>query len=114
MKNRRAFLLSVTSGFVALAVLAAPVIADELIGFISKVDVGAKKLTVTTDDGEKEVTVTDDTVIAKKGEFIKLDLEKFAAGVEKAKEKNGKGYRAKITHEGGKVSKIESAKKKAN
>jgi hypothetical protein len=112
MKNRRAFLLTLTSGFMALAVLAAPVIADELIGFISKVDVGAKKITVTTDDGDKDLSVTDDTVVAKKGgEFVKVDLEKLATQVEKAKEKNGKGLARKITHAGGKVSKIE---KKAN
>jgi hypothetical protein len=117
VKTRRAFLLSLTTGLVALAVLSAPVIADELIGFISKVDVEGKKITVTTkDDGDKEISVTDDTeVVNAKGESSKIDLEKLAKGVAKSVEKNKKGLRATVTHEGGKASKIvAAAKKKAN
>ncbi len=116
MKNRRAFLLSMTSAVVALAVLAAPVIADELIGFISKVDVEGKKITVTTkNDGDKEVSVTEDTEVVTPKGSNKIDLEKFAKNVAKSVEKNKKGIRATVTHEGGKASKIEvAAKKKTN
>ena len=65
MKNRRSFLLTLTCGLVALAVLAAPVIAEELFGVITNVDVAAKKLTVTPKGEEKgiDVTVTDDTEV---------------------------------------------------
>lgn len=114
MKNRRTFLLSLTSGFVALAVLAGSVVADELIGFISKVDVEGQKLTVTTKGGEdKEVSVDDATEVVTKKGTSKLNLARFAKNVERAKEKNGKGVRATLTHDGGKVSKIEFGKRKA-
>jgi len=114
MKNRRAFLLSLTTGAIALAVLAAPVLADELLGTITKVDIGAKKLMVLPKDQEKEieVTVTDDTELVTPKGASKLDLEKLSKRVEGAKEKNRKGVSAKITHEGGKASKIEYAGKK--
>ena len=115
MKNRRAFLLSLTSGLVALAVLAVPVIAAELLGTITKVDVENKKITVVgADDKETEVTITDDTEQTTKKGAVKVNLEKLAKRVEGAKEKGRKGVGAKITHEGGKASKIEyTAKKKA-
>lgn len=112
-KNRRKFLLALTSGLMALAVLAVPVIAEELRGFLSSVDVPGKKVTVTTkDQGDKEISVTDDTDFVTKKGSSKLDLEKLARGVEKAKEKNGKGIFVRVTHEGGKASKIETAGKK--
>jgi hypothetical protein len=117
MKSRRAFLLSLTSGLVALAVLAAPVIADELLGTITKVDVAGKKLSVLPKDADKEieVTVTDDTEVVTPKGVNKIDLEKLAKGVDRAIEKGRKGVNAKITHENSKVSKIEyQAKKKAN
>jgi hypothetical protein len=118
MKNRRTFLLSLTAGLVALVVLAAPVIADELLGFISKVDVEGKKVTVTNDDGDKDIVVTEDTeIVTPKGARkvdLEKDLEKLSKGIEKAKEKNGKGIRVKVTHDGGKASRIEyQFKKKA-
>lgn len=116
MKTRRAFLLTLTSGLVALAVLAAPVIAAELLGTITKVDIGEKKLTVLPKDEEKEieVTVTDDTEFVTPKGASKIDLEKLSKGVERAIEKGRKGVNVKITHEGGKASKIETqAKKKA-
>jgi biopolymer transport protein ExbD len=114
MKNRRALLLSLTSGLVALAVLAAPVIAAELFGVITKVDVAGKKLTVAPKEEGKdiEVTVTDDTEwITKKGSS-KIDLEKVAKNVETAKEKNGKGLNVTIVHEKAVASKITPAAKK--
>ena len=115
MKNRRVFLMSVTSALVALAVLAVPVIAAELLGTITKVDVENKKLTVVgEDDKNVEVTVTDDTDFVTKKGSSKIDLEKLSKGVAKAQEKGRKGINVKVTHEGGKASKIETqAKKKA-
>ena len=110
MKNRRAFLLTLTAGVVALGVLVVPVIADELFGVITKVDVGSKKLTVQEKDSDKDivVTTTDDTeiVFGKEGEPRKLDLEKLATNVRKAQDAGKKGVFAKITHEKGLASRI--------
>jgi len=117
MKNRRTFLMGLTSAFVALAVLAVPVIADELMGVITKVDAAKKVLMVLPKGEEKEieVKVTDDTQwVTAKGES-KIDLEKVEKNVAKAIEKGRKGVMVKITHEKATASKIEAvAKKKAN
>ena len=63
--ERRAFLLTLTCGVVALAMVVGPVIADELFGVITKVDVDGKKLTVVEKGTDKEiiVTTTDDTEV---------------------------------------------------
>ena len=106
MKNRRTFLLSLTAGLVAAAVIITPVIAEELFGNVLSVDVAAKKLTITTKEGtEVVVTTTDSTeIVTGKGDTI--DLEKIARGVNKAKEAGKKGAMAKVTHEKGVASKI--------
>src|SRR5437899_1966377 len=85
MKNRRTFLMMLTAGFVALTVLVAPVIADELFGVISKVNIDAKKLTVIEKgtDKEIEISVTDDTEYVTGKGSSKIDLEKVAKTVEK-------------------------------
>jgi len=124
MNTRRTFLMTLTAGLVALAVLAAPVIAEELLGVITKVDVAGKKLTVTPkgEDKDVEITITDDTeVVSKKAGNHKVtteDLEKIAANVKKAQDAGKKGAFAKIEHEKGKASKIQAgggfAKKKDN
>lgn len=110
MKNRRTFLLTLTSGLVALAVLAAPVIAEELLGVITKVDVAGKTLTVTPkgeDAKDVTVTITDATeYVSKKEGSTKVDLEKLAAKVAKAQDAGKKGVFAKIEHEKGVASKI--------
>jgi hypothetical protein len=117
MKNRRNFLMVLTTGFVALSIVVGSAIADELIGYISKVDVEGKKLTVVDkDDKETEVTTTADTEwVNQKKETSKIDLEKVAENVEKAKAKNKKGLNVTVTHEKGTASKIEQKqfKKKA-
>jgi hypothetical protein len=116
MKNRREFLLTLIAGIVAAAVIITPVIADELIGYITKVDVDGKKLTVESKDDGKvvEVKVNDATEqVTGKGSG-KVDLEKLSKQVAKAVDAGKKGYMAKITYEGGVASKIESAKKKSN
>jgi len=117
MQNRRGFLLTAVMGVVAMALVVGTVIADELLGALSKVDVEGKKITVIEKDTDKEVVVkiTDDTVqvTKKKGEVVegKVDLEKLAAGLKKA-EDAGKKVNLKVTHEKGVASKIEFQKKK--
>ena len=116
MTTRRRFLASITCALVALGVVAGSVLADELLGVMTKVDVEGKKLTVIEKDTDKEVIVTVDDkteVVTKKGS-AKVDLEKLSKGVEKAKEKGAKGVNLKITHDKGVASKIEyQFKKKA-
>jgi len=113
MQNRRGFLLTAVMGVVAMALVVGTVIADELLGALSKVDVEGKKITVIEKDTDKEVVVkiTDDTVqVTKKGE-VKVDLEKLSKGLQKA-EDAGKKVNLKVTHEKGVASKIEFQKKK--
>src|SRR5262249_43748325 len=101
----------------AMAVVVAPAIAEELLGVITKVDVDAKKLTVVEKDTDKEHTITtnDSTEASSKGGYVKIDLEKLSKKVDGAKEKGKKGVAAKIIHEKGVASKITyQAKKKAN
>jgi hypothetical protein len=113
MKNRRAFLLSLTTGFVALAVLIAPVIADELFGVIVTVDVEGKSLQVLPkgEDKEVQIKVTDDTQVVSKKGTSKIDLEKLSKGITKAKDAGKKGITAKIEHEKSVASKIYVGKK---
>src|SRR3954469_4023302 len=114
MKNRREFLLTLTAGLVALAVVITPVIADELLGVITKVDVEGKKLTVVEKGTDKEVVVTttaDTESVSGKGETNKIDLEKLAKVVAKIQDAGKKGMNVKVTHEKGVASKIEPTKK---
>lgn len=115
MKNRRTFLMKLAAGSIALLLVVAPVIADELIGVITKIDVEGKKLTVVENETEKEtqITVNDDTEHVTKKGASKLDLEKLSKNLEKVKEKGRKGIAAKIIHDKGVASKIENVRKKA-
>ena len=63
MMNRRGFMLTLTTGLVALGFVVGTVIADELLGTITKVDVDGKVLTVVEKDTDKEIKikVTDKT-----------------------------------------------------
>jgi hypothetical protein len=102
MVSRRKLLLTVTTGVVAMGLLATvSVFADELLGVMTKVDVEGKKITVLEKDTDKEivVTITDDTEVKKKGENVKVDLEKLEKGVKKAQDAGKKGVSVKITHE---------------
>ena len=115
MKNRRTFLLTLTAGLVALAVLAAPVIAEELFGVITKVDVDGKKLTVTPkgEDKDIEVTVTDETEYVSKKGAMKLDLEKLAKSVAEAQDAGKKGdHRQDRAREGRRLEDLPGAPKK--
>ena len=115
MLNRRGFVLSLTTGLVALVLVVGTVLADELLGTIIKIDADAKVLTVVPKDSDKEikVKVTDKTEVSKKGGFEKINLENLEKAVEKAIDKGAKGIQVKITHENRVASKIERIRKKA-
>jgi len=115
MKNRREFLLTLTAGVVALAVIITPVIADELLGVITKIDVAGKKVTVESKDDGKTVVVTtnDDTEYVTKKGSSKIDLEKLSGVLSKIQDAGKKGLNVKVTHEKGVASKIEGQFKKA-
>ena len=115
MQSRRGYMFKVAAGFAAMAlVFVGSVIADELLGVITKVNVEDKQITVVEKDTDKEIKVkiTDDTVqVSKKGDR-KVDLEKLDGFVKKVQDGGGKGLQAKITHEKHVASKIEYTRKK--
>ena len=86
MRNRRKFLTILTTSFVALAFVVGSSFADELLGYITKVDVEGKKLTVVSKEDSKEVivTTTAKTEYVGKDGPAPIDLEKIDAGVKKA------------------------------
>ena len=92
----------------ALGVIVAPVIADELFGVITNVDVESKKLTVQSKGGDETVVTTKATrrSSSARREPRKLDLEKLATNVKKDQDAGKKGGFAKITHEKGVASRI--------
>src|SRR6516162_7033384 len=98
MQNRRKFLLTATAGVVAMGFVVASVIADELLGVITKVDIDGKKLTVEEKDTDKEIeiSVNDDTEVVTKKGSRKVDLEKLEKGVKKAQDAGKKGISVKI------------------
>jgi hypothetical protein len=115
MQSRRSFLIKVGAGFAAAGmVVVGTVIADELLGTITKVDVEGKKLTVVENETDKEVEikVTDDTEIVTKDGTVKVDLEKVNDRVKKIQEAGKKGARAKIWHDKNVATKIEYQRKK--
>jgi hypothetical protein len=113
MKTRRAFLLTLTAGVVAVAVIITPVIADEFFGFITKIDAEGKKLTVTKkDDSEIEVKVTDSTELTTAKGSAPLDFEKLQKGLAKYKDAGVKGIPVIVSHENNVASKIRVLQKK--
>jgi hypothetical protein len=115
MLNRRGFVLSLTTGLVALVLVVGSVLADELLGTIIKVDADAKVIVVKQKGTDKEIKikVTDKTEQVTKKGIRKVDLEKLEKNLQKVKDNGDEGIQAKITHEGGVASKIETTKKKA-
>jgi hypothetical protein len=118
MQNRRKFLLTLSAAVFGMGLVVASVIADELLGVITKVDADAKKITVVEKDTDKEIEikVTDETEYVAGKKTAKVDFEKLEKNIEKAKEKGRKGVAAKITYEKGVASKIQvtgQRKKKA-
>ena len=116
MMNRRGFVLSLTTGLVALVLVVGTVLADELLGTIIKVDADAKVIVVKQKGTDKEIKikVTDKTEEVTKKGTRKVDLEKLEKALEKAKDGGAEGIQAKITHEDGVASKIERIRKKAS
>jgi len=120
MQNRRKFLLMLTAGVVAMGFVVATVVADELLGVITKVDVDGKKITVEEKDTNKEIEIkiTDETKTIRKGEEVAVDLQKLEEFVKKVQGAGKKGITVKVTHEKGVASKLEtkrgSGKKKAD
>jgi hypothetical protein len=111
MQNRRKFLLMLTTGVVAMGFVVASVIADELIGVITKVDVEGKKITVEEKGTEKthELKITDETEQVSQKGTSKVDLEKLAGYLKKVQDEQGKkGITVKVTHDKGVASKIET------
>jgi hypothetical protein len=110
MQSRRGFLVKVAAGFAAMAlVVVGSVLADELLGVITKIDVEGKKITVIEKDTDKEykIEINDETKqVSKKGE-VKVDLEKLDGFLKKVQDNGGKGLEAKITHEKNVASKIQ-------
>jgi hypothetical protein len=113
MQNRRKFLLTLAATVVGMGLVVASVLADELLGVLTKVDIEAKKITVVEKDTDKEIEVkiTDETEQVTKKGAVKVDLEKLSKAVEKAKDA-GKKVSIKVTHEKGVASKLEFQKKK--
>lgn len=103
---------------VALAFVMGSVLAEEIMGVITKVDPAAKKITVYQKKADKEIEleVGDDALLVtpKDESGSKVDLEKLEKQLTKAKEKNAdsKGLFAKIEYEGTKVKKIDRTAKK--
>jgi hypothetical protein len=124
MLNRRKFVLTLLVCFVSMSFVVATVLAEELLGFITKVDFESKKVTVVEKDKDDEIVLTTDDkteYFAKKGEDgVKVDkevYEKLEKAIDKAKEKGKKGAFAKITYDKKVISKIErigKGKKAAN
>ena len=121
MQSRRGLLLTLVSGFVAMALVVGSVFADELIGVLTKVDVEGKKLTVVEKGTDKEIEVktTEETEWVSKKGGRKLDsgnLEKLEKNVKKVQDAGKKGIEITVTHEKAVASKIEvkfQRKKKA-
>jgi hypothetical protein len=78
---------------VAVALCVGAVLADEIKGTITKVDVDGKKITVKVDDKESTWDVADDAKIPGRGKNPGT-LKTLATAVDKA---GDKGYKATIT-----------------
>ena len=110
MKNRREFMLTLTAGLVALAVVITPVIAEELLGVITKIEDGGKKLTVESKEDGKEVIVTtngDTESSPGRGTSSSRTLWRSSPALcRRSRTRGRKGLPAKVTHEKGVASKI--------
>jgi RNase P/RNase MRP subunit p29 len=122
MQIRRKFLLTLSACLLGMGVVVASVLADELLGVITKVDYETKKVTVIEKDKDDEIVLETnaDTEYVTKDGTIKVDkevYEKLEKGIEKAKDAGKKGIMAKIWHEKKVISKIQKTgkgKKAAN
>ena len=110
MMNRRGFMLTLTTGLVALGFVVGTVIADELMGTITKVDVDGKVLTVVQKDSDKEIKikVTDKTEAVGKGGTPETRPGEAGKERREGQDAGDKGVQAKIFHEENVASKIQS------
>ncbi len=108
MQSRRKLLLILTTCSVAMSFVVASVLAEELLGVLTKVDVDGKKITVIEKETEKEIEikVTDETEQVSKNKTGKVDLEKLEAKVKRAKDAGNK-VNIKVTHDKNVASKLE-------
>jgi hypothetical protein len=99
-----------TAGVVAMGFVVASVVADELLGVITKIDVDGKKITVEEKGTEKsiEIKITDETEQVSQKGTAKVDLEKLEGYLKKVQDAGKKGITVKVTHEKGVASKIET------
>ncbi len=116
MNGRRNFLRTLALGLVALSVVVAPAIADELIGVITKVDVSAKKITVLEKGTDKRGRGHDHRRHrVRHPEEDRQGQPREAS--EERHEANRRGQegrsRAKVTHDKGVASSISVVGKKA-
>ncbi len=116
MQNRRKFVLTLSAAVVGMGLVVASVLADELLGVITKVDFETKKVTVIEKDKDDEIVLETnaDTEYVTKDGSVKVDkevYEKWEKGIEKAKEAGKKGFFAKITHEKKIISKVQKVGK---
>ena len=113
MQSRRKLLLILTMCCAAMSFVVASVLAEELLGVLTKVDVDGKKITVVEKDTDKEIEikVTDETEQVSKKRTGKVDLEKLEAKVKKAKDAGNK-VNIKVTHEKNVASKLEFPERK--
>jgi hypothetical protein len=116
MQIRRKFLLTLTAAVMGMGLVVASVLADELLGVITKVDYESKKVTVVEKDKDDEIVLETnaDTEYVTKDGSVKVDkevYEKWEKSIEKAKEAGKKGFFAKITHEKKVISKVQKTGK---
>jgi hypothetical protein len=99
MLSRRSWVRGLTTAAVALLVVAAPILADELIGTVQSTNVDAKSFLVMPKGGgdDVEVKINDKTEFetAKGKKLTNFDLAKMK-----------KGTRVTVTHEKGVASKV--------
>lgn len=92
---------------VAAGVLSAPVIAEELRGLLTQVDIEKKTVTITIEDGsEVVVSVRPDTQYVTPKGTASLELEKMVKSLERAQSKGRKGFGVLVIHEESVASQI--------
>ena len=120
VSQRRKFLATLTCAFVALGVVVGSALADELSGFITKVNASGKTITVTPEgdnpEGRRDQGHRTTRRSSPRRASSRSTWRKLSKRVDGAKDKGAKGVQAKITHEKGTASKIQYVfqKKAAN
>ena len=109
MQSRRKLLLKFTACFVAMGFVVASVLADELLGVLSKVDVEGKKITVVEKDTDKEIEVkiTDDTEQTPRKNKTGKSTSKSSRRRSRKRQDAGKKVNIKVTHDKNVASKLE-------